>query len=159
MDKAIDIVAALQDEETAGRITNYTARKAAAKLLELEAENAQLLADMKLCQAKNLELFAENAKLCVMYDRASDAAKDLGDIRDRLEAENEQLRKERQAFKDVAEYQKSENAKLKQVLIDIAYGLEGSRIWGGMEWTYNPLHPFKYLPLRDAARAALGENE
>lgn len=53
----------------------------------------------------------------------------------------------------------AENAKLKQVLIDIAYGLESSRIWGGMEWAYNPLHPFKYLPLRDAARAVLGETK
>lgn len=51
----------------------------------------------------------------------------------------------------------AENAKLRQVISDIAYGLESSRIWGGMDWTYNPLHPFKYLPLRDAARAALGE--
>lgn len=33
-----------------------------------------------------------------------------------LEVENEQLRKERQAFKDVAEYQKAENAKLCEAL-------------------------------------------
>ena len=36
-----------------------------------------------------------------------------------LEAENDQLRKERQAFKDVAEYQKAENAKLRKALNDL----------------------------------------
>lgn len=40
-------------------------------------------------------------------------------------------------------------------LSDIKYGLEGSRIWGGVEWTYNPLHHFKYLPLRDKAEEAI----
>lgn len=49
----------------------------------------------------------------------------------------------------------AENERLRGALSDVAYGLEGSRIWGGMDWTYNPLHPFKYLPLRDKARAAL----
>ena len=53
---------------------------------------------------------------------------------------------------------RAENARLRDALADIAYGLEGSRIWGGMEWSYAPLHPFKYLPLRDKARAALGES-
>lgn len=49
----------------------------------------------------------------------------------------------------------AEVERLRGALSDVAYGLEGSRIWGGMDWTYNPLHPFKYLPLRDKARAAL----
>ena len=47
------------------------------------------------------------------------------------------------------------NAELLQALSDIAYGLESARIWGGMEWSYNSLRPFKYLPLRDKARAAI----
>ena len=55
-----------------------------------------------------------------------------------------------------------ENKALLSALSDVAYGLESARIWGGMEWAYNPLHPFKYLPLRDKARAAIakatGEN-
>lgn len=46
---------------------------------------------------------------------------------------------------------------LLSVLSDVAYGLESARIWGGMDWTYNPLHPFKYLPLRDKARAAIAK--
>lgn len=49
------------------------------------------------------------------------------------------------------------NQELLEALSDIAYGLESARIWGGMGWTYNPLHPVKYLPLRDKARAALAK--
>ena len=51
------------------------------------------------------------------------------------------------------------NVELLKALVDISYGLEGARIWGGMVWTYNPLHPFKYLPLRDKARAAIARAE
>ncbi len=50
-----------------------------------------------------------------------------------------------------------ENKALLSVLSDVAYGLESARIWGGMDWTYNPLHPYKYLPLRDKARAAIAK--
>jgi glutamine cyclotransferase len=49
------------------------------------------------------------------------------------------------------------NAQLVETLNDIAYGLEKSRIWGGMDWSYHPMHPVKYLPLRDKARAALAK--
>ena len=37
----------------------------------------------------------------------------------------------------------------------IKYGLEKSRIWGGVDWTYNPMHPVHYLPLRDKAEAQM----
>ena len=53
----------------------------------------------------------------------------------------------------------AQNKQLLEALNDIAYGLEGARIWGGMDWTYNPLHPYKYLPLRDKARAAIAAVE
>lgn len=49
----------------------------------------------------------------------------------------------------------AEVQRLREALTDIKYGLEGARIWGGMEWAYNPLHPFKYLPLIAKAEAAL----
>jgi hypothetical protein len=39
--------------------------------------------------------------------------------------------------------------------VDIKYGLEKSRIWGGTDWTYNPMHPVHYLPLRDKAEARM----
>jgi hypothetical protein len=48
---------------------------------------------------------------------------------------------------------------LRKALTDCKYGLEGARIWGGMGQIYNPLHPFKYLPLRDKAEAALTATE
>lgn len=47
------------------------------------------------------------------------------------------------------------NAELLAVLVDVSYTLEKARIWGGMEWKYNPLHPVHYLPARDKARAAI----
>lgn len=50
-----------------------------------------------------------------------------------------------------------EKKALLSVLSDVAYGLESARIWGGMDWSYNPLHPYKYLPLRDKARAAIAK--
>jgi hypothetical protein len=49
------------------------------------------------------------------------------------------------------------NAELVEALNDIAYRLEQSRIWGGMDWSYQPMHPVNYLPLRDKARAALAK--
>ena len=42
-----------------------------------------------------------------------------------------------------------------QLYADIIRLLEGSRVWGGMDWTYNPIHPFKYLPIKDRVREAL----
>lgn len=47
------------------------------------------------------------------------------------------------------------NAELLAALVDVSYTLEKARIWGGMDWTYNPLHPVHYLPARDKARAAI----
>ena len=48
---------------------------------------------------------------------------------------------------------------LVEALSDIAHGLEHARIWGGMKWEYNPLHPIHYVPLRDKARAVLAKIE
>lgn len=44
-----------------------------------------------------------------------------------------------------------------QVLADVLKLLEGSRIWGGMEWTYHPIHPVKYLSVKDQVRKALDD--
>jgi hypothetical protein len=49
------------------------------------------------------------------------------------------------------------NAELVETLSDIAYRLEQSRIWGGMDWSYQLMHPVNYLPLRDKARAAIAK--
>lgn len=44
-----------------------------------------------------------------------------------------------------------------KILADVDRLLEGSKIWGGMEWTYNPIHPVKYLPVKERVRKALDE--
>lgn len=41
------------------------------------------------------------------------------------------------------------------VLCEVKRILDSSRIWGGMSWTYHPIHPFKYEPLRDKIDSAL----
>ena len=49
------------------------------------------------------------------------------------------------------------NQEMINALVDISCGLETSRIWGGMEWTYHPINSYKYLPLRDKAQAAIAK--
>lgn len=43
--------------------------------------------------------------------------------------------------------------RLQQLVIDAAYTLEKARIWGGMGWHYNPLHPIHYTPMRERLQA------
>ena len=38
---------------------------------------------------------------------------------------------------------------LEQLVTDATYTLSKERIWGGMDWTYNPLHPIHYKPMRE----------
>lgn len=38
---------------------------------------------------------------------------------------------------------------LERLVIDAAYSLKKARIWNGMGWTYNPLHPVHYAPMRE----------
>lgn len=40
-------------------------------------------------------------------------------------------------------------AALERLVIDAAYTLDKARIWSGMGWTYNPLHPVHYAPMRE----------
>jgi hypothetical protein len=42
-----------------------------------------------------------------------------------------------------------------QILAEVDKLLMGSKIWGGMEYTYHPIHPFKYLPVAEKVRKAL----
>jgi hypothetical protein len=44
-----------------------------------------------------------------------------------------------------------------QLYADMIKLLEGSRVWGGMDWTYHPIHPFKYLPIKERVRKALDD--
>jgi hypothetical protein len=42
-----------------------------------------------------------------------------------------------------------------QLLTDLDRLLDSSKIWGGQEWVYNPIHPAKYRPMADRVRAEL----
>jgi len=44
-----------------------------------------------------------------------------------------------------------------QLLVDVDKLLNGSKIWGGMGWSYHYIVPEKYLPVRDKVRKALDE--
>jgi hypothetical protein len=42
-----------------------------------------------------------------------------------------------------------------QILAEVDKLLMGSKIWGGMEYTYHPIHPDKYKPVAVKVRKAL----
>ena len=42
-----------------------------------------------------------------------------------------------------------------ELLVEIDKLLNGSKIWGGMGWTYHPIHPVKYRPVAEKVRKAL----
>jgi hypothetical protein len=44
-----------------------------------------------------------------------------------------------------------------QLLADVDKLLNGSKIWGGMEWSYHPIHPVKYQPVAEKVRKALDD--
>jgi len=44
-----------------------------------------------------------------------------------------------------------------KLLVEIDKLLNGSKIWGGMEWTYHPIHPVKYRPVAEKVRKALDD--
>ncbi len=44
-----------------------------------------------------------------------------------------------------------------QLLADLDRLFESSKVWGGMEWVYHPLHPVKYRPMAERIRAELGK--
>jgi len=44
-----------------------------------------------------------------------------------------------------------------QILAEVDKLLNGDKIWGGMDWSYNPIHPVKYKPVAVKVRQALDE--
>lgn len=42
-----------------------------------------------------------------------------------------------------------------QILSDVDRLLTGAKIWGGMEYTWLPIHPVKYRPVAKKVREAL----
>ena len=52
-------------------------------------------------------------------------------------------------------YEKMWNDPRFQLLADLDRLLNSSKIWGGMEWVYHPIHPVKYRPMAERVRADL----
>ena len=44
-----------------------------------------------------------------------------------------------------------------QILAEVDKLLNSSRIWAGQDWTYNPIHPVKYMPVAEKVRKALDD--
>ena len=44
-----------------------------------------------------------------------------------------------------------------QILAEVDKLLTGSKTWNGQEYTYHPIHPFKYLPVKAKVRQALDD--
>lgn len=42
-----------------------------------------------------------------------------------------------------------------ELLIDVYKMLESNKVWGGQDWSYHPIHPIRYLPVKDKVREAL----
>lgn len=42
-----------------------------------------------------------------------------------------------------------------EILAEVDRLLNGNRVWGGMEYTYHPIHPDKYKPVAVKVRKAL----
>ena len=44
-----------------------------------------------------------------------------------------------------------------EILAEVDKLLNDSRVWGGMEYTYHPIHPVKYRPVAEKVRKALDD--
>jgi hypothetical protein len=44
-----------------------------------------------------------------------------------------------------------------QLLADLDRLFNSSKVWGGQEWVYHPIHPVKYRPMAERVRAELGK--
>ena len=44
-----------------------------------------------------------------------------------------------------------------QMLAEVDKLLNDSKVWGGMEYTYHPIHPTKYRPVAEKVRKALDD--
>jgi hypothetical protein len=44
-----------------------------------------------------------------------------------------------------------------KILIEVDKLLNGSRVWGGMKWEYQSIHPVKYRPVAEKIRKALDD--
>jgi len=91
--------------------------------------------------------------------RQADAdAAEIADLRKELAAEREHMAELEALARheaDCAEAYKAEAAMLRATMTEATYALSKARIWGGMDWHYNPLHPMHYKPALDKMREVL----
>lgn len=58
-------------------------------------------------------------------------------------------------WQDAATAERVRRVRLRAVAEYAAHQLECARIWNGMDWHYNPLHPLMYRPALERLRDAL----
>ena len=135
-----------------------------------QTEAQRILAQWQKCESRIKKLEAANAELERLCDatyvaQGADAYNHACSEMERHQKHREDAGKEVGCTGSLCDgmawlYDKlnateAANAELLDALVDVSYTLEKARIWGGMEWKYNPLHPVHYLPARDKARAAI----
>ena len=76
---------------------------------------------------------------------------------DRLRAQLVDITIERDILRQDNSNHTAERERLRAALVDAEHALTKARIWGGMEWHDNPLHPMFYVPALEKLQAALGE--
>lgn len=77
----------------------------------------------------------------VCQDYQTNAASDTARIAE--------LERERDALRSELAEARTRITHLERLVIDACYTLEKARMWDGMDWYYNPLHPVHYKPMRD----------
>ena len=80
-------------------------------------------------------LTAENERLRTSWSTMARAGSETADLNGKLTAERDRLR-ERVAV-------------LERLVMDAKHTLSQARIWNGMGWAYNPLHPVHYTQMRE----------
>lgn len=86
-------------------------------------------------------------------------------LRTQLDAQEEELEYRGGIIRALLPYQdravkaEKEVAVLKNAAEYAAHALEQGRVWGGMDWHYNPLHPVHYKPALKKLRDVLDGNE
>jgi hypothetical protein len=117
----------------------------------------QNLRDFEMTTQTEAQQIADELENTPFQSTRYEAAAELRRL-DKIEAEWAALSQDDGKAQREIERLEAANAELLAALVDVSYTLEKARIWGGMDWTYNPLHPVHYLPARDKARAAIAKH-
>jgi len=86
---------------------------------------------------------------------AAEALRDLAAERDKWMEDARMRAGNTDYWREKCQHHMAERDELLRVLAFAAHKLEGARIWNGMGWHYNPLHPVHYKPALERINAAL----